>query len=460
MRGRPRSQDGWLFLAFLAVVVLFALATIVSQRIGRTIESTSRTITENSGPSILQLSIARSTLSLEQLRIDDYLDAASGGTPQPRQMIDQPWKRFIDALSAYRAIPLLPGETPIVAPLSDNVAEVMRLREQVLVLTDQGRFPEAVALEKGELDHAMHTVRDRLDRLIAYDAGLAAQLGERIHAMHLRARVVGLLLDALVGLITVGVAGLVWRKMRLTRDDLETKNRELEERGLELEQFSGRMAHDVLSPLFTAGLGWELARKLYPEDERLARLAETSRAAIQRSRRLVEDLLAFSLAGAQAGGSTEVGPVLADVLMNLEAEAREAGVQLLSQPLPTARVGCSPGVLTSILLNLLRNAIKHMGGASDRKIELRTQLKGGVFRCEIADTGPGIPEVDQQTIFEPYVRGNTKAAGIGLGLATVKRLVAGHGGAVGVDSSPGKGAKFWFELPVVATADAQAPLYQ
>jgi signal transduction histidine kinase len=353
----------------------------------------------------------------------------------------------------------LPGEPPLAAPLNADLAKVADLRTQVLALSGQGRNAEAVRLEKQALDAAMHAARERLDLLIAYDANQAAQLGEQIHAWHRRSGQVALGLDALVALLTIGVAVLALRKLGRARDRLERENRQLEARGLELEEFSGRMAHDVLSPLFTAGIGWELARKLYPDDERLARLAETGRAAIQRSRRLVEDLLAFSLAGNKgAGGTAELSLVVADVVANLESESDAARVQLVADPAPAAHIACSSGVLTSILLNLVRNAIKHMDGAEVRRIEIHHRLTPETLHCEVADTGPGIAFEDQRAIFEPYVRGTTKAAGIGLGLATVKRLVEGHGGAVGVRSAPGHGATFWFELPLVPSEQDQPTL--
>jgi signal transduction histidine kinase len=76
------------------------------------------------------------------------------------------------------------------------------------------------------------------------------------------------------------------------------------------------------------------------------------------------------------------------------------------------------------------------------------QARGERVRFEIADTGPGIPEHLFVGIFEPYVRGPTSGQpGIGLGLATVKRITQMHGGEVGVQSTFGRGSVFWFELP-------------
>jgi signal transduction histidine kinase len=72
-------------------------------------------------------------------------------------------------------------------------------------------------------------------------------------------------------------------------------------------------------------------------------------------------------------------------------------------------------------------------------------------RFEVDDTGPGIPVEEQAAVFEPYVRGKgAHVAGLGLGLATVRRLVEANGGRVGVASQPGRGARFWFTLPAAA----------
>jgi signal transduction histidine kinase len=109
--------------------------------------------------------------------------------------------------------------------------------------------------------------------------------------------------------------------------------------------------------------------------------------------------------------------------------------------------------LTSVVSNLAGNAIKYIGTGPIRRLEIRAREEAHVVRVELEDTGPGLAVGSEEHVFEPYVRGRAATQpGIGLGLATVKRLVEGHGGRVGVRSMLGQGCTFWFELPKVAAA--------
>jgi signal transduction histidine kinase len=100
-------------------------------------------------------------------------------------------------------------------------------------------------------------------------------------------------------------------------------------------------------------------------------------------------------------------------------------------------------------MNLVSNAIKHMPkDAEERSVRVAGGAVRGRVRVEVADTGAGLPEGMREQVFEPYVRLDKSRPGIGLGLATVRRLVLAHGGKVGVGPNGGAGSVFWFELPV------------
>jgi signal transduction histidine kinase len=104
-------------------------------------------------------------------------------------------------------------------------------------------------------------------------------------------------------------------------------------------------------------------------------------------------------------------------------------------------------LLRHILVNLFTNAIKYSPGGGSIRFELAARTEHIVFR--ISDQGIGIPEEDQQRLFEEFYRaGNTgQIAGTGLGLAIVKRSVEAHGGSMEVESKVGVGTTFTVHLP-------------
>jgi len=105
-------------------------------------------------------------------------------------------------------------------------------------------------------------------------------------------------------------------------------------------------------------------------------------------------------------------------------------------------------MLDAVLSNLLSNAAKYTADAQVRRITVRAGVEARRVHVEVEDTGPGVPEGLAETIFDPYKRApGATQPGLGLGLATVKRLIHGHGGVVGVRNAPTGGAIFWFDLP-------------
>jgi signal transduction histidine kinase len=104
--------------------------------------------------------------------------------------------------------------------------------------------------------------------------------------------------------------------------------------------------------------------------------------------------------------------------------------------------------IRQILLNLISNAAKFTETGS---IILRVRRQGEQVLFEVHDTGPGIALEDQEIIFEPFQQTETgikHAGGTGLGLPISRRLAQAHGGALWVESEPGKGAAFFVTLPI------------
>jgi signal transduction histidine kinase len=245
------------------------------------------------------------------------------------------------------------------------------------------------------------------------------------------------------------------------RERAEDRASDAERRTSELDQFSGRVAHDLLGPMSVAALALQHAAREHPEDERLVRMTTRGLAALGRVRAMVDALLSFARAGArpEPGATTDVRPVAEELVDGLAMEADAARVELSLAPVPDCAVACNPGVLISLLGNLLRNAFKYMGASSQRRVRLSIIQAAAYVHFEVVDTGPGIPAELRPRIFEPYFRapGTNAAAGLGLGLATVERLVRAHQGTLGVGPGDGgAGTKFWFELPCAGALPARA----
>src|SRR5439155_21423954 len=129
------------------------------------------------------------------------------------------------------------------------------------------------------------------------------------------------------------------------------------------------------------------------------------------------------------------------------SEAEMAKVELRCEVLPgLGKVLADPERVQIVFSNLLTNAIHHSPPGAT--VAARATRANGWVRFEISDDGPGIAPEHQHAIFERFYQApGGKHGGAGLGLAIAKDIVDEHGGAIGVDSEPGKGARFWFRLP-------------
>jgi signal transduction histidine kinase len=190
--------------------------------------------------------------------------------------------------------------------------------------------------------------------------------------------------------------------------------------------------------------------KLHPGDPRALTALDGATKTLRRVSSLVDGLLVFAKSGARPaeGAQADVRHVLSDVVEATGRVAGERGIALELEEICPTTVACSPAVLTSMVSNLLDNAVKYMGERSLKRVSLRARNEGAMTRIEVRDTGPGVPRALWSTIFEPYVRApGSTVPGLGLGLAAVRRLAEAHGGSVGIADNVPAGSVFWFELP-------------
>lgn len=110
----------------------------------------------------------------------------------------------------------------------------------------------------------------------------------------------------------------------------------------------------------------------------------------------------------------------------------------------------SPRVVLA-LENLLINALKY---SPKGRIQVTITREPSVARLGVTDSGIGVPKGEEAAIFEAHTHGsNVVNPGVGLGLYVARTIVRSHGGEIGVISSAGEGATFWFTLPLVGIAD-------
>jgi two-component system OmpR family sensor kinase len=112
-------------------------------------------------------------------------------------------------------------------------------------------------------------------------------------------------------------------------------------------------------------------------------------------------------------------------------------------------------LLRRVLDNLLDNARKYSG--EDTPIEIRVEGAAANVRIEVIDRGIGIAKEDHARVFSAFFRADRSRArssgGVGLGLVLARRIVDAHGGVIGFESEIDHGSRFWFELPLVGSAE-------
>ncbi|WCM54863.1 sensor histidine kinase [Microbacterium sp. EF45047] len=168
---------------------------------------------------------------------------------------------------------------------------------------------------------------------------------------------------------------------------------------------------------------------------------------LERMSRLVDELILLARSESP-GFLTTTAVDLTDLVVETLAKASAMAPRVWAlDAVPEGAIRADGQRLTQALLQLAANAVAHTG--EEDTIALGGEAGPARVRLWVRDTGPGIPETDQERIFERFARGPGPhhGPGSGLGLAIVTRIAEAHGGEVHVRSRPGEGAVFTVDLP-------------
>ncbi|MFZ1643529.1 MAG: PAS domain S-box protein [Candidatus Contendobacter sp.] len=261
------------------------------------------------------------------------------------------------------------------------------------------------------------------------------------------------------------------QRRKQAEDEIHRLNAELEERvhrrtaeleaaNQELESFAYAVSHDLRAPLramsgFSQALLEDYGERL--DGEARVYLDQITLAS-HRMSELIDGLLTLSRS---TRGELRRDPVdLAALAERLLAEqaAAEPDRRVAWRVEPNLRVRGDPVMLEVVMRNLIENAWKYTAKTPNATIRVYSEDEEGERCFCVADNGAGFDMAHANRLFQAFQRlhRQDEFPGIGIGLATVRRIVHRHGGAIRAEGAPGRGATFRFTLPYAETLREEA----
>lgn len=216
-------------------------------------------------------------------------------------------------------------------------------------------------------------------------------------------------------------------------------------------EFIGNVSHEVKNPLFAVSGYLEALSSDNLNEEQRKRYAEKGLTNLQRLNDLFSDLIEIARLGYREDliqpETFALNELVEEVAETIRSRADEQGLDLHVDDEPV-HVRADKSRIRQVLVNLLDNAVTY---TEDGTVRCRYRRRQDKVRIEVIDTGRGIGEDHLERIFERFYRVDTarsrQEGGTGLGLSIVKQILKAHGESIHVESTVGRGSRFWFDLP-------------
>lgn len=227
--------------------------------------------------------------------------------------------------------------------------------------------------------------------------------------------------------------------------------------------FVANVSHELKTPVGAIGLLAEAIEDAAEDEEAVRRFAQRLHRESDRLTALVQDIIELSrLQGADVvteGRPVDLNRVVADAVDRNRFPAENRGIDLVVGGRVSRPVFGDADLLVTALRNLVDNAVRY--SPEGTRVGVGVRERDGTAQISVTDQGPGIPEDEQDRIFERFYRVDTarsrQTGGTGLGLSIVKHVMSQHGGEVGVWAQPGRGSTFTLSIPLLEEGDDAAP---
>jgi len=408
MSPRPQGSTGWPVLVGLGVVVALAIGTLIVEIvIDRKTGQHTASLVDN---------------SLQSVALADDLRYQAHRLQQPN----------LDPHTLAQIIAQIEVDAAKYDPLADGDEEREAWRKL------RGQLDQ---LSRGDLD--IKQIEASLDNIVTINRKQAQQFVDEIHDLHHN----GIWADVAAGAVTAIVSLLIGivlvRVLRRQRELTQLHLQSLDERARELEAFAARVSHDLKGPLAPIALAADVLSR-HPGRE-VTDPASRIHRSVERMVALIDDLLTLSVSGRPPPGKAPIGPVVRELLDELEPQLDGAEVEV---SVDNAIAACSPNVLTQVLRNLISNAAKYRSPERSLALHIDAHRNGDAVEITLGDNGIGMDLETQRRAFEPFFRARaSNANGHGLGLAIVKRTIDALGGTCSLVSERDHGTQVTIRLP-------------
>lgn len=250
------------------------------------------------------------------------------------------------------------------------------------------------------------------------------------------------------------------KSLNLMSDTFKEKIDELQKMAALQNEFIGNVSHEVRNPIFAVGGYLEALASDGLDAQKRKFYAEKGLTNLERLNNLFSDLIEIARLEYREDlikpTVFELSELLDEVYEIEKSRAAEKGIDLVVEN-PVVHVRADRARIRQVLINLTDNAVAY---SDEGTVRCRYRRHLDKVRIEVVDNGRGIPEEHLEHIFERFHRvdpdRSRKSGGTGLGLSIVKQILAAHGENIHVESTVGRGTRFWFELAYEASEDTEA----